>query len=231
MSNNLNQGIYSISDISNILKIKKSNVRYWVQKYWDELFSRNALQNSLQNSQLFAEYSSGNGRDKVVNFLMLIELYVFNQLIEKGISRKNILIAHKTLATDLNLQYPFASANLIASEKNVFYYLNEDTISKADKTKQLAIKLILEHFFEKIEFNSQNNYPERYFPIGKEKSVVIDPKHQFGKPTIKGTNILIDTLIPLYKAGESIDNISSMFELEKSEVEDAITYYMERVAA
>ncbi|MCX6148333.1 MAG: DUF433 domain-containing protein [Candidatus Kapabacteria bacterium] len=220
MKSELGLGIYTSSDISSILMLPTYKIRRWINNFWDTHFAE------IQNSK----YSWGNGKDKAVNFHTFIEILIFNKLLEHGISYKKILTAHKTISEDFNMSFPFANTKILASDKNIFYYINNETIIKADESKQIGIKHILEHFYDRIDFDD-DNYAKRYWPLGKDKSVVIDPKHQFGQPTINGTNILIDTIIySYYKGGESLKVIASLYELKLSQVEDAISYMTRKVA-
>ena len=73
---------------------------------------------------------------------------------------------------------------------------------------------ILDPFLLKIDYN-QNNLAERFYPDGKKHNVVVDPHHQFGQPTIIGTNIKTETIYNLYKGGEKKSDICLMYDLSK----------------
>ena len=70
----------------------------------------------------------------------------------------------------------------------------------------------------------KNELAEKFYPLGKTKQVVIDPKHQFGQPTIKGTNIFPKTIFNLYQSKESKKFIAQSYEISIQEVNDAIEY-------
>lgn len=219
MKSKIGEGIYTTSDISKILLLQPSKVRRWVNNFWDKKFSQN-------NSE---EYSWNEGKEKYVNFYTFIEIYVFDELLKLGLSYKSIITAHIEISQELNLLYPFANSKMLVSKNNIFYYLNNETLVKADKTKQIGIKGIIENLYEKIDLNSEK-YAERFWPLGKETSIVIDPHHQFGQPTISGTNILANTLYSYYKGGESVETIANLYEINTKQVSDAITYMTRKVA-
>ena len=64
----------------------------------------------------------------------------------------------------------------------------------------------------------------RLWPLGKEKSIVVDPNHKFGRPIIKGSNIYPETIYQLYLANEPINFIASSFSITENEVDDAIEF-------
>ncbi len=81
----------------------------------------------------------------------------------------------------------------------------------------------MEEFFEKIEFDD-NNIAVRFFPLANSRNVVVDPKHQFGQPVISGTNIKIQTIFSLYQGGETLKDISSLYDISIDKVKDAIAF-------
>lgn len=219
MESDLGIGIFTAQDISKILLMPSNKVRRWIQIYWDNKFAQ----------QHDEPYSWGIGKDKAVNFYTLIEIYFFIKLRELGLSTNKILQAHKLISKEFKIKYPFAFTKILAGENDIFYYFDDNTLIKADLTKQIGFKNIIEIYCKKIDFNNEN-LANRFWPIGKENSIVVDPKHQFGQPTIDGTNILTDTIYSYYQGGESLEFIASLYELNIKQVQDAI-YYYQRVAA
>ena len=60
--------------------------------------------------------------------------------------------------------------------------------------------------------------------MGKENSIIVDPKHQFGQPTVQGTNLFPETLYNLYKNKESKKLISLSYDISMKQVTDSIIY-------
>ena len=108
--------------------------------------------------------------------------------------------------------------------------MDGDTIVNADKSKQVAFKQIIEQFCKKIEFSSFD-IAERFYPMGKEKHIIVDPHHQFGQPVIENTNILAKTIFDMHKAGESTSFLCRLYELTDQEIIDAISFYTNKSAA
>lgn len=220
MSNQkLGDGIYSVPDLSFILQLPTSRVRYWMNEFWDNLLSKKYKTN----------YSWGSGQDKATTFHTLIEFYVFYQLKELKISNSVIFKAHEDIAQRLNTNYPFATANILTDGKSIFHLLNDDTLINANKSQQIAFKDIIEMFCKKIQF-SQDQLAEKFFPLGKERKIIVDPHHQFGQPTILSTNILAQTIYNLHKAGEPNELIKNLYGLSNDEISDAISLFTPKAA-
>jgi uncharacterized protein (DUF433 family) len=215
----LGSGIYSVPDIAFLLRLPKSKVRRWLSDYWDS-----QLGQKYQN-----KYSWGSGRERATNFHTLIEFYVFFQLRELGVGPKAIFTAHEQIAKQLHTPFPFASAKLLTDGKKILYEIRDGVTINADKSKQIALAEIIRNFCKKIEF-SENQLAERYFPLGKEKNIVVDPHHQFGQPTIAQTNVLAESINDLHDAGESISFIARLYELPESDIEAAIDLFNYKAA-
>lgn len=219
LNQKLGKGIYTIPEVAFILKLPLEKVRRWMNEFWDGRLSK----------KYGNVYSTGEGRNKVTNFYTLIEFYVFYQLRELNVSTNKIFIAHQDMAEEMNSSYPFATSKLLCDGKNILYMMDEETIINADKSKQLAFKQIIEEFCKKIEF-SDSDVAEKFYPLGKDKHIIVDPHHQFGQPTVESTNVLAQTLYELYKAGESKGFLASLYDLTEKDVNDAIELFNKTAA-
>ncbi|MBK9097540.1 MAG: DUF433 domain-containing protein [bacterium] len=215
----LGSGIYTIPDISRLLRINRRKVNRYISEYWDERLGR----------KLFSDtYSwSTDKRNKAVNFYVLIELFTFFQLQEKGVNTKTILKARSSISKELGVEYPFASSQLLTDGKRIWYEFKDDLVS-ADGSSQTNFVRIIKSFAEKIEFR-EDDLAKRFWPAGKENSIIVDPHHQFGQPIIRGTNVNAEALFSMYRSGEPIEAIGILYDLSQKEVNDAIEFY--RVAA
>lgn len=197
-------GIYTVSDISLILKINKTKVRAWLKNYWD---------NSVVKSK----------HGKVINFLTLIEIYVFNTLLENGVQRKKIIAMQKNLSQQLKTDYPFAH--------NSFYYANQEVYAEIDEKKHIAsnmnyiLSTFIIPFAQKIEFAPDTQIATCFYPAGQKKNIVVNPEIMFGSPTIKGTRISTSSVYDFYKAGNSINLIANIYEIPKQTVKDIISFH------
>ena len=206
-------GIYSVKDISIILNLPQKKVGRVLNEIWNKRF--------LPDGQ---EYSSGEGREKVVNFYALIEFYTFYQLKDKGVGTKRIIKSHTALSQVFNSPYPFAQSNLLTDGKEILFKKDSNLIS-ADQHLQIKIKEVVQCFFDNIEFD-ENLLAEKFYPKGKNNSVVVDPHHRLGEPIVENTNISAESIFSFYNAGESIPDIASLYDLSEKQVKDAVDFFL-----
>lgn len=206
------QGLYTASDAAAILGLKENKVSYWFRKYVKDVFE------TQTNYRYYYNFKNLTA----VNFHTLIEIYVFNFLKEKNIKTAKIVQAHQELSKLLKTPYPFSHAEiLLASGIDILYQLGE-ILAVSGTGFQQAISEYVMPYSKKIEF--RENLADKYYPLGKDHSVVINPKNQFGSPIIEGTNIKVSTLTNLYRGGEKIEFISQLYDLTEKQVKDAITF-------
>jgi uncharacterized protein (DUF433 family) len=217
----LGEGIYLVKDVSKILHLEYEKVYRWIVGYWGG------------NLDPHIKYTFGEADNRAINFYSLIEFYTFFKLREKGLSTTEIRKLHTELSKILDNPYPFAVAQDYFVEhrqskktkkirKRFVYYTYLDSLIKLSPKKQFSLSF-MEEFLDKIEFDD-NNIAVRFFPLSNSKNVVVDPKRQFGQPIISGTNIKTQTLFNLYRGGETLENISILYNIPVNKVEDAITF-------
>ncbi|WP_037318619.1 DUF433 domain-containing protein [Salegentibacter sp. Hel_I_6] len=208
-------GIYTPAEIAQILRLPYYKVNRWIDKYWDGELGH----------EFEKRYSWKTENSKAVSFHTLVEFYVMMQLADAGVKTRKVLEAHKELSQLYKTHFPFALKEVLdginTDGKRIFLNLDDTTIT-LDGTKQLNLSFI-KLFFKKLEFDA-NNLASKLWPLGKEKSILIDPTRKFGHPILDMKNIYPETIFNHFKAGDPIEYISYVYELTEKEVRDAIEY-------
>jgi uncharacterized protein (DUF433 family) len=172
----------------------------------------------------------GHGKETGLNFLAMIEVYVFGQLRDLGISSQKIRKCQAELSKRLGVSYPFASCKLLSRDGSIFMELEVDTLLELDASGQKAFSKILRQFCEKIEFDDESSQAAQFWPMGKDHNILVDPKHAFGQPRVKGTNILAETVSGMVLSGESPEKVAKLFEIPVSSVQDSVEFFSHQAA-
>lgn len=208
-------GIYTTTELSRILRIPYPKLNRWIDRYWDGELGKEFEQ----------MYSWKTENSKAVGFHTLIEFYVFINLSEAGVKTREVLNAHKELSKIFDTPFPFAhkevTSNIKTDGKKIFLKAKNSVIT-LDGSKQLNLNL-LDVFFKNLEFDIQN-LAVRFWPLGKKKNIVIDPRRKFGHPILDKSNVYPETIYNLYKGKESKEYIAYLYELDLQQVNDAIEY-------
>lgn len=217
----LGQGMYSISDAAIILDMPVNKVRLWVNKYWEFEFVK-----EQHNSRV---YTWGEKQEKALHFMTLIEIIAVHSFREIGVSFPKIKLAHEMLAKLLDTPYPFAHAKLMSDGKRIFYEV-DTALLEMNQKQQFSFTQLIAPYCKKIDFQEKTHLAERYWPLGKDHNIVVDPRHSFGQPVISGTNTTAEAIINMLKAGESPQLIASLYELSPKDIED-VQAFVKRSAA
>ncbi|EAQ48426.1 DUF433 domain-containing protein [Leeuwenhoekiella blandensis] len=217
----IGKGSFTATEIADILNVKYHHIHRWINIYWDGKLSK----------EYGEKYSWVTDGKRAVSFHTFVEFYVMMQFSEAGVKPREVMKAHTELSELYNTAFPFALQHVlenIHTDKRKIYFDKDGSTLTLDGSKQFNLKLI-QDFCVKLEFNNEN-LASKYYPLGKKKSIVIDPERKFGQPVFKTHNTFPDIIYDHYQAGESIEYIAAIYELNKAEVRDAIQYKSRRAA-
>lgn len=212
----IGNGIYTVPDIANILRLPYSKVNRWLNEYWDGKLGKS----------FNGQYSWRIDNTRAVSFHTLVEFYVMMQFAEAGVKAAQVLKAHADLSKSYDTIFPFAQKQIIENistdGKKNFLNIDGSQIT-LDGSKQFNLGFI-QMFFKKLDFDNEL-LATRLWPLGKEKAVVCDPHHKFGQPVVDGTNIQTEALYKMYQAKEPIPFIAGLYEIPVQKVKDAISFH------
>jgi len=208
-------GIYTSSEISKILRVPYNKVYTWMNKYWDGKLGLN----------YGSQYSWQTDGTRSVSFHTFVEFYVMMRFSEAGVKPKQVLQAHSELVKMYNTAFPFAHKDVLDNIRcdgtRIFLENKQGTIELNGK-RQFELSII-KMFFVKLDFD-KDDLASRYWPMGKDKGVVVDPKRKFGRVILNKKNIYPEVLYNHHKAGDSIIYLAAIYELDERDIIDAIEY-------
>jgi uncharacterized protein (DUF433 family) len=192
-------GIYSQPEAAHLLRMTPSRLRRWVNgyTYW---LSRQASEVRRARPPVLRKSDIPIIHDAVaLSFLELMELRVIRILVDElGVPlqtvRKKALHAQRIFET----RYPFASRKVFAEGRRVFAGVEPgeeeaDVIEIAEvtsgKTEQVQWARIYEPVMREVQFDPETSFARRWWPLGHDIPVVLDPAIMFGAPVIAGSRL------------------------------------------
>ena len=88
---------------------------------------------------------------------------------------------------------------------------------------------VLVPFFKTVAH--EHEYARRWWPIGGDRRVVIDPDYGYGLPVIQGSGVRTEIVYEQVQALESQERIAYSFNITLEEVEHAIQFEASRTPA
>jgi uncharacterized protein (DUF433 family) len=229
-----NLASYSLGDAARYLQLPHATLRSWVigRKY-----------PTSKGDQFFRPLIEAPKSDNhlALSFMNLVEAHVLDAIRRThGIALPKVRIAISFVMRKLGSNHPLAERSFETDGIDLFVHEYGQLIN-VSRDGQLVMKGVLEAYLERIERDS-NGIAVRFFPFTRNRpagsevrreprTVVIDPSVSYGRPVLIGTGIPTSVLAERYKAGDSINELSSDYALPTNEIEEAIRCELQTEAA
>ena len=212
--------LYSANQAAGYLGLAPSTLRSWVHGW-----AYPTQKGSCFFAPLIAPPEDGGLR---LSFLNLIEAHVLWSLRSKrrvplhGV-RQALCYAEQALGVKRLLVRP----ELRTTGKELFLDRYSELI-KLTKAGQLVMRRLLEGSLQRIE-RDESDLPIRLFPFAREgqtrdRLIVIDPRVHFGRPIVATPGVSVAALVDRIDAGEELSEVARDYELDASEIEEALVY-------
>jgi uncharacterized protein (DUF433 family) len=222
----LSTGAYTLPDAAKLLRLPIPRLRTWV-------VGRTVPDKSAGRKKVFPAgkvKAHGTARDRHFSFYTLVELFTLAHLRELGVSLRVLRQARAELAEREGTAHPFALEGLLTDKKKLLFDLGQEALLELGTNGQTSFGKVLEPFCIRLDFDVATRMACRYHPMGKNKSIVVDPARAFGRPIISGTNIATENLAALIRGGETVDDVASDFGLAP-EIVSEVWSFENRAAA
>lgn len=171
---------------------------------------------------------STKDKGAALSYLQLIEVAVVSSFRKAGVSLRKVKAAREFLAKQLEAEFPFAAYRFKTDGKELWMDYAQFEASAGDKTLlaatkngQLAWGDIIGRLHE-FDYENDNGLAIRWHVAGRDKSVVIDPRIQFGAPSVEG--VATWAFKGRWVAGENLDDIADDFGVSNSDVLAALRF-------
>lgn len=221
----IGKGLYTISEAARILQMRTETVRRWVTGYY---FGRNGHK---RFSPPLIQLPSIDGINEVfLTFQNLIELLFIRLFHKEGVSLPTIRAAASEAQRDFNSDHPFAVKQFDTDGRGIFATLEYKDIEGVTKSKvlkdlklsQMVIDEIARPYFRNLEYSDLGVI--RYYPLGTNKGIVLDPKRSFGKPIDEASGVSTYVLYQMARTGEETRDIAKWYGVSEESVSSAIEY-------
>ena len=230
----LGVGLYTRADASRLLRMTPSRVARWVRGYSYWLSSNMRPERRDQPPVVRARLPRVGG-SLLISFLDLMELRVVKALVDVGLSLQHIRRVAR-LASDLfQTPYPFASRRIFTDGHEVFASLSRDLedptlIEISSRHPQLIARPIIADYLTELDFDVQSSLAKRWWPLGRDVPIVLDPQVSFGAPVVAGTATRTEVLVGLARATD-VSVAADAFRVQASAASAAVEFESQLAAA
>lgn len=167
----------------------------------------------------------------LLSFANLCELHVLASIRRQhGVTLQTVRKACAFLRRELGCKDPLLSPDMLTDGKDLFVE-KLGTLVNVSRAGQTEMKSLLEAYLKRIERN-RGGEPVRLYPFSSvttrssPRSIVIDPRIQFGKPCIAGVWVPTRIIAERFRASETIASIAYDYGIPEQKIEDALRYEM-----
>ena len=207
-------GVYSVPEAARLTGVSASRIRRWLQG--------SHTSPPLWRRQIASEDSL------ILSFRDLLEVRFIDAFRRHGVSWKSIRVAAECAAEIVHDSYPFSTRRFKTDGRSIFAEILQETGDESllDLVKsQYEFKSIVEPFlFEGLEFSALGIEPVRWWPLGMNRRVVIDPERSFGQPVVEPESVPTAVLARAFKAEGSIQAVARWYRVDPKSVEDAVEF-------
>lgn len=221
--NFLGLGLYTPAQAASITRTPIREVRRW-------LFGYKTSQGKFSPPLWTAQYDASE--EKVLGFRDLMELRIVKAFAAHGVPIRVIRAAIDSSRELFRTAYPFTSNRFLTDGKSIFY---EAVKSDGELTDLVKRQLVFEHIirpnlYAGIHFDSRGA-ALRWHPVKNNDVIVLDPEISFGRPILSMHGIPTEIVAQAMQAEGDKKSVAAQFDITVAEVNAAVKYESQLLAA
>ena len=229
-------GLYPLSQAARLVGEPPRYVRRWLRGYSWKYKSGRSSSGPLWQTEFAAEASSANQRggaragslaDPVLGFRDLLELRMVAQFVRHGVS---LLIIRATIeeAERLYGAYPLSNREFRTDGHRIFLDALERATGRRKMLDVLGHQFVFREVIKPSLYSGivyAHGEASRWFPMPRRKAVVLDPRIQFGAPTLADYGVPTDAIFATWIAeGKDYGAVARTFEVPLPAVQAAVAF-------
>ncbi len=215
----LDEPTYPAADAGRFIGLSPDRVRRWLKGYSYEYHAQ------LVNQRPVITGSRAN-ETSFASFLDLVDLLFVRRFLDHGISLQKLRKALDEASRILNTRH-FARQNFFTDGRAIFLEVKQSGGAMLELLSggQWVIAEIISELADQIEFDSRLGLASKWFPLGPDGSVVLDPMVAFGRPSIVGKGVMTANVYDFFLAeGRQVRPTCRWLDLTQQQVYDAVRF-------
>jgi uncharacterized protein (DUF433 family) len=212
-------GIYTVTEAARLTRVSPSRIRRWMKGYDFRTGKKRHHSRPVWSGQ-FAPLE-----DKLaVGFKDLMEIRFVDAFLNRGVTWKTMRAAHLAAKAKLGTDHPFCTHRFATDGREILLHQAEasgDTCLIDITNDQREFERIVLPFLKELDFDGGVT---RWWPMGRKRSVVVDPARNLGQPTVTQSGVPTRVLASSVKTNGSAEAVARWFEVATAEVRDALEF-------
>lgn len=215
----LNTGLYTVPEAARLTRVSVGKIRRWLKGYNFKSGERVRHSDAVWQGELEPIENK-----LALSFRDLLELRFVDAFIRAGVSWRTMRRAHAKAQEQLKTTHPFCSNRILTDGRRILLRQGEEDSDQALidlVTDQGEFSRIVETFLKELEFSGTDIV---WWPLGRQRQIVLDPKRNFGQPTVARSGVPSQVLARSAKANASQEVVAKWYEVQPDEVRDAVEF-------
>lgn len=215
--------MYAFGEAAHLVRVSPGTIRNWVLGY------------EGKDRSIHPVFETPEVQSPMVSFLQLIEVAVVGRFRKSHrYSLEKVRRAYGNAQQLFGLDYPFAHMKLEPLGGHIVGWMRgeepDSSLQALDQPQQWTLPGVVLEVIRQFDYDPVQHLAERWYPVGKDVPIVIDPRLSSGVPTLKGHGVTIENIYKRFKARQRINFIAQDLSVEADLVE-TVLQYAEQVAA
>jgi uncharacterized protein (DUF433 family) len=213
----VNRPRYSFAEADRIARVTRGTASRWLKgyQYW----------HSFEERRMSPPVTPGQDSKEAVSFVDLMEVAAIGKLREKGFSLRRIRQINEYCMLALQKERPLVTETFRVRGHDIFIHASQGVLLNVGyEAGMQAWEEVLDPFLDTVEY--ENELVRRWWPLGKDVGVLVDPDYGFGLPVIAGTGIRTEIIAERKRAGDSNKEITYDFGVTADQIDDALRWEM-----
>jgi uncharacterized protein (DUF433 family) len=218
----IGHGVYTLSEAQHLTSIPYRSIARWTRGYSFKYRGTNRYSPPV----IAMDQKTLDGH-LILNFLDLIEVRFLNAFRQHGVSWNAIRISAQRAKELLQVTHPFSTKNFKTDGRSILADFVAETGDRVlldlVKNQYEFKKVISPYLYGGLEFG-RSHEPVRWYPLEKNKSVVIDPSRGFGAPILNRYGISTRIIYQTYLGSDSYLITANWYDVDETSVRNAVSY-------
>lgn len=224
------KGLYSTSEVARLSGASGANIRRWLHGYSYNTQGVKVCQKAI----IEHDYRKLDG-SIALSFLDLIEILFVSAFRKHGIPLQTIRVASRRAAALVRVSHPFATRRFFTDGKTILTDIAHELARHSESNSDANDLLNLVHqqyeihdivwpiLSGSVEFGDFD-HAQRWWPLGKDIPVVIDPRRNLGKPSISGEYVPTSAIARSYLAEQDLKRVANCYRISEEMVRLALDF-------
>ena len=191
---------YSIAEASRLAGLSKDRTRRWLKGY-EYFYPDSQMTPPIRRRQAPVIRRGRTAGTTYASFMDLVDLLFVKEFLAHGVSLQKLRKALDEAEQILGKKH-FAHESFFTDGRSIYVRVKQygEAIMQLLAGGQWVIAPIILELAKKIEFDRSTAMARRWFPLGRDFPVVVDPLISFGRPALLRRGVATANVYDLYLA-------------------------------